>query len=252
MKASILRLFAPVLALVVLTGCPKDIPVTDIEIDPSSATLFVGESIDLTVRCTPEDATNLDELMVYSSNESIAKYENGRVTGVDGGTTAITASCGNVMDQSRIKVYRYKLIKGGKAYGINFAKGYQSLYEEPNDYSYQFFLIHNASDGSTQNFQTWFRSADLGRDIDYTKEPSEIGISVFMNNNEDGYCLYWGDEGIAIRTADWSDVPGVTLTRGNLRIDHIQGHKYKVFADFALSNGYEFSVDWEGTVSMTM
>ena len=250
------RLFKPacalVLSLLTLAACHKDIPVTDIEINPAAATLFVGESVDLTVRCTPEDATNLDELMVYSSNESIAKYENGRVTAVDGGSTAITASCGNVMAQSRIKVYRYKLLKGGQAYGIDFAKGYQSLIEEPDDYSFEFFLVHNEPDGSTQNFQIWLRSADLGKDIDYTAGPTEIGVSVYANNNEDGYCFYWGEDGPVIRTADWSDVPGVTLTRGLLRVDHLQGHKYSFFADFALSNGYAFSTEWEGTVSMTM
>ena len=80
MKHTSLLLLSLLAALLIPCACQKDIPVTDIFIQPASATLFVGESLDLSIQCYPEDATNTDELQVYSTNESIVSYANGRIT----------------------------------------------------------------------------------------------------------------------------------------------------------------------------
>ena len=53
-------------ALFTLAACQRDIPVTDIYLEPTAKTLFVGESFDLHVQYLPEDATNLDEMQIYS------------------------------------------------------------------------------------------------------------------------------------------------------------------------------------------
>ena len=105
-------------------SCQKDIPVESITISPGTATLFVGESREITVSCFPEEATNLDELQVYSTNEKIVQYQNGQITGVGGGDAAISATCGNVLSQCRVKVYKDKFLKNGMTFGIDYVTGY--------------------------------------------------------------------------------------------------------------------------------
>lgn len=237
----------------VAAACEREIPVSEIEIDPSRATLFVGESLPVTITWQPEDATNIDELLVYSTNESIVSWADGVVTGRDAGKAAVTASCGNVMAQSIIKVYRDKINKGDASYGIDYATGYEYLMGESTVQELEIMLVHEASGGATQNFKVWLKSEQLGTDLDYTKPLDGSFVGVYANNNEDGYLVYSSSEGTPfIVLADWSYAGDVTLTRGILRVDALSGHRYRVHADFALSNGYAFSTDWEGLVSMTL
>ncbi len=232
------------------TACHKDIPITDIFLDPAAKTLFIGESFDLTIQYLPEDATHADDIQVYSTNESIITYANGKVTAKDGGSAAITASCGNVLGQCRVKVYKYSLYKGGKNYGIDFVKGYGSKMGEDTMQAVDIYMTHNDSDGSTQNFQFWMRTSQFGKDVDFTKDPGDALVSVFMNNNEDGYTVFMGEEGIpSIVLADWTSTD-VTLTRGILHVEQVHSNHFKIKADFELSNGYRFGTDWDGDVSL--
>ena len=241
-------LLAP--ALLLTAACHKDILINDIFVEPSSKTLFVGESFDLHIQYLPEDATNTDDIQVYSTNESIVTYANGKVTAKDGGTAAITASCGNVFDQCRVKVYKYSLYKDGKNYGIDFVKAYGSKMGEATLQAVDVYMTHNASDGSSQNFQFWMRTSQFGQDIDFTKDSGDALVSVFMNNNEDGYTVFMGEDGNpSIRLADWSDTDA-TLTRGILHVEQVHSTQFKIHADFELSNGYRFGTDWEGTVNL--
>lgn len=249
---SMKRFFSSLLVPVLLftTACHREIPISDIFVDPTSKTLFVGESFELHIQYIPEDATNTDEIEVYSTNDNIAAYSNGTVTAKSAGTAAITASCGYTFDQCRIKVYQYALQKGGKSYGIDYANGYASTMGESSIQAVEIFLIHNDPDGSTQNLEFWMRTHQFGQDIDFTKDPGEAFVSVFMNNNEDGYTVYMGDDGEPrIKTADWSPTDA-TLKRGILRVDPGQSNQYKIHVDFELSNGYSFGTDWEGYVNM--
>ena len=84
--------FLLLLILLPLASCQKDIPVESLTISPSSMTLFVGDSREISVQYFPEEATNLDELQIYSTNEKIVRYQDGKVTGVSGGDAAISAS----------------------------------------------------------------------------------------------------------------------------------------------------------------
>ena len=242
-------LLAP--ALLALTACHPDVLVTDIFLEPTAKTLFVGESFDLQVEYMPENATNADEMQIYSTNEQIVTYANGKVTANDGGSAAITVSCGNAMAQCRVKVYRYKLEKGGNTYGIDQAYGYLLMMGEASVQALQLYLVHNAADGSSQNFQCWLRSDQLGTDIDFTRNAGEAQVSVYANNNEDGYTIYFNEEEGCPRivTADWSDTDA-TLTRGILRVDPVISNQYIIHADFELSNGYRFSTDWNGPFSL--
>ena len=250
MKHTSLLLLSLLVALLIPCACQKDIPVTDIFIQPASATLFVGESLDLSIQCYPEDATNTDELQVYSTNESIVSYANGRITAKDGGSAAITASCGNVLSQCRVKVYKYMLKKGGKSYGIDQASGHLYLMGMDSYQELDIVLTHWPADGSTQNLKAWITKEQLGQELDFTKPLSDAFVGVYANNNEDGYFIYSSSEGTPmIVTADWS-YTDATLVRGLLRVDFVQSNRYIVHADFKLSNGYEFSTDWDGPVSM--
>lgn len=239
------------LTILAATACQKDIPVNWIEIEPAKATMFVGESRPLTITCLPEDATNLDELEVYSTNEYILTWENGMVTARDEGRAAISATCGDVVAQSVIRVYKDKFIKGNSTYGIDYATGYQYLMGTGTVQELDIVLVHKAEDGSTQNFKVWVTSEQLGHDLDYTKPVEGSFVGVYANNNEDGYFVYSSAEGTPfIVEADWT-FTDLTVRRGILRVDHISGLRYKIHADFELSNGYAFSTDWEGLANMS-
>ena len=243
-------LFLLIPALFAPAACQRDIPVTDIYLEPTAKTLFVGESFDLHVQYLPEDATNLDEMQIYSTNEQIVTYANGKVTAKDGGSAAITASCGNVLSQCRVKVYKYMIQKGGKSYGIDQASGYLYMMGMASYQELDIVLTHVASDGSTQNFKVWVTKEQLGQDLDYTQPLSGSFVGVYANNNEDGYLVYSSSEGTPmIVTADWS-YTDATLVRGLLRVDHDSSNQYAIRADFELSNGYRFSTDWKGPASM--
>ena len=238
------------LTLMLIAACHRDIPVDTILIEPSSATLFIGESINVSVSYYPEDATNLDELTIYSTNDRIATYQNGIVTGVGSGNAAITAACGNVLDQCLVKVYKDKFLKGGNPYGIDYATGYLYRMGTASTQELEITLVHNDSYGATQNFRVWILNEQLGKELDFTQALEGAFVGVYANNNEDGYFVYSSGEGTPmIVTADWS-FTDATLTRGILQVDNPQSNRYRIHADFELSNGYRFSTDWEDTASM--
>ena len=238
-------------ALLLTAACHREIPVDTIRIEPASATLFVGETLDITVSCYPEDATNTDELMVYSTNERIASYQNGTVTARSTGTAAITAACGNVLDQCRIKVYKDKFQKGDNTYGVDYATGYLYQMGTGTTQELEIVLVHNDTDGSTQNFKVWLLNEQLGRELDYTQPLEGTFVGVYTNNNEDGYFVYSSGEGTPmIVRADWSYADGATLARGILKVENPEANRYRIHADFELSNGYRFSTDWEDAASL--
>ena len=233
-------------------SCQKDIPVESITISPGTATLFVGESREITVSCFPEEATNLDELQVYSTNEKIVQYQNGQITGVGGGDAAISATCGNVLSQCRVKVYKDKFLKNGMTFGIDYVTGYEYLESEPTVQEIEIILVHNEPNGDLQKFDVWVQFDQLGKELDFTKAIEGWAyVGVYVNNNEDGYLVFSSPEGEpGIHLADWGDPGNVTLTRGILKVEHLHFTDYRIHADFELSNGYRFSTDWEGTASL--
>ncbi|MBQ3743752.1 MAG: Ig-like domain-containing protein [Bacteroidales bacterium] len=233
-------------------SCQKDIPVESITISPGTATLFVGESREITVSCFPEEATNLDELQVYSTNEKIVQYQNGQITGVGGGDAAISATCGNILSQCRVKVYKDKFLKNGMTFGIDYVTGYEYLESEPTVQEIEIILVHNEPNGDLQKFDVWVQFDQLGKELDFTKAIEGWAyVGVYVNNNEDGYLVFSSPEGEpSIHLADWGDPGNVTLTRGILKVEHLHFTDYRIHADFELSNGYRFSTDWEGTASL--
>lgn len=252
MKNRFLQAFALLLALLPAGACHRDIPVETVEINPAKATLFVGETLPVTISWYPEEATNTDELNVYSTNEKIVTYQNGTITAVGKGDAAISATCGSALAQCIVKVYKDKFLKNDKSYGIDYATGYQYFCGEPTVQEVEIILVHSAPHGDFQKFDVWVQVSQLGKELDFT-QPIEgwSYAGVYLNNNEDGYLVFASEDGTpSIHLADWSDPGDVTLTRGILKVEHLGFTDYRIHADFELSNGYRFSTDWEDSASL--
>lgn len=67
------------------------VPVTGVTLRQKEATLEVGKSLDLEVAVQPSNATNKNVIW-KSSNEQVAKVNNGKVTAIDVGTAEITVT----------------------------------------------------------------------------------------------------------------------------------------------------------------
>ena len=68
------------------------VPVSSITLDKSTLSLVIGESATLTAVVKPDDATD-QNVTWTSSDESVAKVDNGKVTAIKSGKATITAKC---------------------------------------------------------------------------------------------------------------------------------------------------------------
>lgn len=72
----------------------KVVAVTSITLDKTSLSMKVGETATLTATVKPDDAT--DKTVAWSSSdESVAKVDNGKVAALKSGKATITAKCGD-------------------------------------------------------------------------------------------------------------------------------------------------------------
>lgn len=240
-----------------MTGCqktpPQPIPVERIEFETSSFRMFPGDQQEVRINCYPSNATNLDELSIINSNTSIATFENGKLTAKKAGYTSLQARCGSVSAKADVTVYSGWFTKGGIKYGVDSAYGWYFTMGESAPQEMQMTLTHmvpNSED--TQNFWFWMKCENLGTTIDFLKDMKESQVSVQLNNNEDGYCVPYYSEDLGrpvVKLADWGDTDA-TLTKGLLTVTKTGNNTFSVSADFALSNGYTFTAQWEGTASM--
>ena len=77
-----------------VTVNPKNIAVTSVELNKSSATIEVGDTLNLTATIYPSNAT--DKSVTWSSsNTSVATVSNGLVTAISTGTSTITVKTSN-------------------------------------------------------------------------------------------------------------------------------------------------------------
>ena len=79
------------------------VPVTSITLDKTSLSLALGETAQLTATVKPDDATDKNVTWT-SSDESVAKVDNGRVTAVKAGKVTITAKCGGETAECAVMV----------------------------------------------------------------------------------------------------------------------------------------------------
>ena len=242
------------LAAGLLTAChkkPVEIKVERIEFAPASYKMFIGDEQGVTVQCYPNTATNLDRLSISNSNSNVAGFEGGKLKARAAGNSLLEARCGEAYASAHVTVYSGYFTKGGNKYGVDQASGYLMMIGESTPQEIQMTLSHREPDGSTQNF--WFHLiyTNLGKTIDFMDNMDGTMVSVQKNNNEDGYCIpYAGEDGTpVVKLADWGDTDA-RLTKGTLRVEDLGSSTYSVEADFALSTGYTFTVNWEGVASM--
>ena len=69
------------------------VPTGSVTLDKTSLSLAVGETVQLTATVKPDDATDKNVAWA-SSDESVAKVDNGKVTAVKAGNATVTAQCG--------------------------------------------------------------------------------------------------------------------------------------------------------------
>lgn len=98
MKHIFQKTLLPVFALTLFaTSCrpknepAKNIAVTGISVNPTEKTLDVGATFVITAQVTPDNATN-KQIRWTSSDDRIARVENGTVTAVSAGKAVITAT----------------------------------------------------------------------------------------------------------------------------------------------------------------
>ena len=176
--------------LLLLVGCRKrEIPVERIVVTPEVVKMFVGESQEIQVECYPSTATNLDLLTVANSKPEVADFENGKLLAKSPGNAQILARCGNVSGKSSITVYSGYFTKGGKKYGVEKATGYYYLYGQSTPQEMEIELAAYESNGEEQHFSAWIKCGNLGKTLDFMKDMDESQVSVWKNQNEDGYSI---------------------------------------------------------------
>ena len=103
----------------------------------------------------------------------------------------------------------------------------------------------------TQSFWFTIPYNRLGEEINFLEGMLDCQVSVQKNNNEDGYSIYYSEDlGCpVVKEADWGDTD-VTLTNGLLMVTETGSDTFSISADFALSNGYTFTAEWQGFATM--
>ena len=243
-----------------MTGCqktpPQPIPVERIEFETGSFRMFPGDQQEVRINCYPSNATNLDELSIINSNTSIATFENGKLTAKKAGYTSLQARCGSVSAKADVTVYSGWFTKGGIKYGVDRASGYYIMMGKATaqkiDITLTFLEGHEKDWDLTQNFWFTIPCDRLGQTIDFLEDMTDCMAAVYKNNNEDGYTVAYYSEELGrpvIKLADWEDTDAI-LTKGLLTVTKTGSSTFSVSADFALSIGYTFTAEWEGTANM--
>ena len=80
------------------------VPTGSVTLDKTSLSLAVGETVQLTATVKPDDATDKNVTWT-SSDESVAKVVNGKVTAVKSGKATIIAKCGDKTAECEVTVY---------------------------------------------------------------------------------------------------------------------------------------------------
>lgn len=94
-------------------GETAPVSVTGVTVSPKNATVFEGNSINLSAQVLPQNASNMN-VVWSSSNTAIATVnQNGQVTAVKNGTVAITATTedGNFNSQANITVQKQDVVQ---------------------------------------------------------------------------------------------------------------------------------------------
>lgn len=86
------------------TDAGLSIPVTSITLDKNTTTIAVGETETITTTTLPNFATNANNIVWTSSDNSIATVSNGVITGIASGSVTVTATIGSVSASCAVTV----------------------------------------------------------------------------------------------------------------------------------------------------
>ena len=104
-----------------VTPTPSVVSVSSVSLNKTTLTLTEGESEVLNATVKPDNAT--DKTVTWSSSDaSVAKVENGKVTAVKAGTATITAKAGDKSAACMVTV-KQKGLDGGDPEGFNNENG---------------------------------------------------------------------------------------------------------------------------------
>lgn len=129
---------------------PKEVAVSGITLDQTTATLTEGETVALTATVSPDDAT--DKTVTWGTSDAkVAIVENGVVTAVAAGTTTITAKANDGSGVSaQCEVTVKELILGKCATpSINYVDGKVSLTSETEGAK----VITTVANGDDETFE---------------------------------------------------------------------------------------------------
>ena len=132
---------------------------TSVSISRSSLTLNRGNTATITASVNPSNASNRS-ITWSSSNTSVAKVSNGKITAVNGGTAVITAKAGDGKSYATCVVtvllpngvYRLKHVGTGKM--MNYAWGWK-------EFAYKPIFLYNRDGSVEQTFR--FRHISNGK-----------------------------------------------------------------------------------------
>ncbi|MBO4691521.1 MAG: Ig-like domain-containing protein [Bacteroidales bacterium] len=237
------------LMFAVLCGCGKSkkvIPVNQIDIQPNPIDLCVGQSVSVTVKTAPEDATNVGEMTVNISKPEIATLADGKVTGVSVGNANLTAICGTVRKDVKVNVY-HTMKKNGVAYPVTKASGYK-MYMGTSTVDYYDI---DFTDG-TEHIRIMLSAEMLGKTIDVSKPVTDLpdggtcNITVCRNQNENFYSLWMGKYGDPYIVDNlWNFITATPTGTFSLST----GPKgFKAVVNVSLSNGQKWELEYEGIV----
>ena len=108
-------------AVCTITVKAKEIPVTNVTLDQTSASIKVGENVTFKATVTPDNAT--DKTVTWrSSDESIATVDaNGKVTALKEGEVTITATCGDQSASATVTVTASEESGCGSTVGLSLS-----------------------------------------------------------------------------------------------------------------------------------
>lgn len=130
-----------------VTVTPQKIPVTKVNLDKSSITLFEGEEETVTASIVPENAT-VQTVEWTSSDASVATVSGGKVTAIAKGTATVTASADGVYATCKVTVEERPsaqaagiFLSGQEPYRFNPREHQISIYSAEGYSWYRFLLV---------------------------------------------------------------------------------------------------------------
>lgn len=103
-ETTIVATFNDLEASIRVTVTGSNVPSTDIQLTPASATVEAGKTVVLTATLLPANHTDNPTLSWESDNEAVATVSGGVVTGVSEGSAKITVRAGNLSASSDVTV----------------------------------------------------------------------------------------------------------------------------------------------------